>query len=65
MRDLGAVLDHEGPLAPSCERSSAVASQDHQRGVAMCRRDEPGAMGLSGVEAHYEAALIDRAAYCA
>jgi hypothetical protein len=39
MRDLGAVLDHEEPLPPSGMRSSAVASQDHQRSVVMRRRD--------------------------
>jgi hypothetical protein len=40
MRDLGAVIEHEGPLAPSCERSGAAELQDHQRGVAMGRRVE-------------------------
>ena len=62
MRDRGAVLDHEGPLAPSCERSSAVASQNHQRGPRLC----VGAMcaGRSTFQSspHHEAALIDRTA---
>jgi hypothetical protein len=34
MRDLGAVLDHEG-LHPACDQL-----QDHQRSVAIRRRDE-------------------------
>jgi hypothetical protein len=36
MRYLGAVLDHERPLAPFCERSSAVVSQDISAGLAPC-----------------------------
>jgi hypothetical protein len=43
MRDLGAVLDQRGAPAPSCMRSRAVASQDHQRRLVRGRRDETGA----------------------
>jgi hypothetical protein len=49
MRDLGAVVDHEEPPAPSGER--AIASQDHQHSVVMRRRNEPGAIGLSSSRA--------------
>ena len=42
VRDLGAVLDDEEPSAPSGMRSSAVASLDHRRSVAMRRLDGRG-----------------------
>jgi hypothetical protein len=38
MPDLGAVFDHQEPLLQSRMRSIAVASQDHQRSVALPRR---------------------------
>ena len=54
MRDLSAVLDHEEPLPPSGTRSSAVASQDHQRSVPMRRRND---IAPAKFEGHHEAAL--------
>jgi hypothetical protein len=58
MCNLGAVLDQRGAPAPSCMRSSAVASQDHQPRLVRGRRDETGAFahaycklgGLSSIE---------------
>jgi hypothetical protein len=40
VRDLDEVLEHEERSAPSGIRSSAIASQDHQRSVVRRRRDE-------------------------
>jgi hypothetical protein len=46
MRDLGAVLDQKGRCRTSGRGSSAIASQDHQRGVVRRRRDGRGTMRL-------------------
>jgi len=56
MRDLGAVLSR-GATAASVVRSSAVASQGHQRSVVMRRRDERGTICACQVRGHHEAAL--------
>ena len=50
MRNLGGVLDHEEPPAPSGMRSSAVASQD-QRGVVRRRCDGDGTLRPSSSHA--------------
>lgn len=46
MRNLGVVLDHEESPCPVPHAIHAVASQDHQRGVALRRRDGRGTVRL-------------------
>jgi len=52
-RDPSAVPDHEGAPAPSGNRSSAGASQDHQRSVVRRRRDAHRT--VCEVRGHHEA----------
>jgi hypothetical protein len=58
-RDLGAVLDHEGPPCPILQaiKCSGVAGSSAQRwGVGAMR----GTIPAFQIRSHYEAALIDR-----